>query len=191
MFTYLFFLTPELIYEMLPFGVLVAVLVQLGVLSKQNEITAFRACGVSLYRLAMPILLAGTLFAGALFAFDYYYVPGANVKQDALRDEIKGRPKQTYLRADHKWIMGHVAHLLLRVLRPSAGIMPGVNVFDLDPNTFRLQREIVAERAQWSPCTEDVGFRKRLELPLCRRLLQRLPILFERTGRRDPLALPT
>ena len=42
MFTYLFFLTPELIYEMLPFSVLVAVLVQLGMLSKQNEITAFQ-----------------------------------------------------------------------------------------------------------------------------------------------------
>ena len=31
------------------------------------------------------------LFSGGLFAFDFYYVPGANRKQDALRDEIKGR----------------------------------------------------------------------------------------------------
>ena len=69
MFTYLFFLTPEMIYEMLPFSVLVAVLVQLGVLSKQNEITAFRACGVSLYRLAAPILLGCTLFSGGAFRF--------------------------------------------------------------------------------------------------------------------------
>ena len=76
MFTYLFFLTPELIYELLPFSVLVAVLVQFGVLSKQNEITAFRACGVSLYRLAMPILVAARCSARGLFAFDHYYVPG-------------------------------------------------------------------------------------------------------------------
>jgi len=36
-----------------------------------------------------------------------YYVAGANRKQDALRDEIKGRATQTYLRPDRKWIMGY------------------------------------------------------------------------------------
>jgi len=151
MFAYLFFLTPELIYETLPFAILVAVLVQLGVLSKQNEITAFKACGVSLYRLAMPLLLAGTVFAGGLFAFDYYYVPGANLKQDAMRDEIKGRPKQTYLRQDHKWIMGHSRIYYYEYFDHAASIMHGVDVFDMDANTFRLKREIVAERGRWSP----------------------------------------
>ena len=43
---------PQTMERLLPFSVLVAALIQLGVLSKQNEITAFKACGVSLYRLA-------------------------------------------------------------------------------------------------------------------------------------------
>ena len=106
MFTYLFFLIPQLVYDLLPISVLVAVLVTFGVMSKQNEVTAFKACGVSLFRLAAPVLLVSTLFSGGLFAFDFYYVPGANRKQDALRDEIKGRATQTYLRPDRKWIMG-------------------------------------------------------------------------------------
>ena len=39
--------------------------------------------------------------------------------QDAIRNEIKGRPPQTYLRPDRKWIYGTgLAHLLLQVLRP-------------------------------------------------------------------------
>jgi LPS export ABC transporter permease LptG/LPS export ABC transporter permease LptF len=151
MFSYLFFLTPELIYETLPFAILVAVLVHLGVLSKQNEITAFRACGVSLFRLATPLLVAGLLFAGGLFLFDYYYVPGANLKQDAMRDEIKGRPKQTYQRADHKWIMGHSRVYYYEFFDHAAGVMHGVDVFDMDPDTFRLKRETVAESAEWSP----------------------------------------
>jgi len=158
MFEYLFFLTPELIYETLPFAILVAVLVHLGVLSKQNEITAFRACGVSLYRLAMPLLLAGMVFAGGLFLFDYYYVPGANLKQDAMRDEIKGRPKQTYQRADHKWIMGHSRVYYYEFFDHAAGIMHGADVFDMDPNTFRLKRETVAERGQWSPALKTWVF---------------------------------
>ena len=78
---------------------LVGVLVTFGVLTKHNEVTAFKACGVSLYRLAIPILVASIFLSGALFAFDHYYVPDANRRQDALRNEIKGKPLQTYLQS--------------------------------------------------------------------------------------------
>ena len=152
MFTYLFFLTPELIYETLPICVLLGVLVQLGVLSKQNEITAFKASGVSLYRLAAPILLGATLFAGALFAFDYSVVPTANLKQNALRDEIKGKAQQTWLRPDRKWIMGRGSRIYYyRYFDTQEKVMNEVYVFELEPKTFRLEREIIAERALWSP----------------------------------------
>jgi LPS export ABC transporter permease LptG/LPS export ABC transporter permease LptF len=151
MFTYLFFLAPQLIYSTLPISILVATLILFGVMSKQNEVTAFRACGVSLYRLAAPILIGSVLFSGGLFAFDHYYVPGANRKQDALRDEIKGRPKQTYLRPDRKWIMGQGSRIYYYEYFDTAEqTMGGVNVFELEPNTFRLERQILAERARWS-----------------------------------------
>jgi LPS export ABC transporter permease LptF len=102
--TYHFFLTPRLIYELTPFGVLTAVLVAFGILSKHNEVTAMKACGVSVYRLAAPILAAGVLLSAGLFAFDHYWVPEADRRQDAIRAEIKGRPAQTFLRPDRRWI---------------------------------------------------------------------------------------
>ena len=151
MFTYLFFLLPQLIVWMLPISVLVAVLVTLGVLSKQNEVTAFRACGVSLYRLAAPILIASTLCSGALFGFNYQYVPDANRKQDKLRDEIKGKPKQTYLNPDRTWIMGRESRIYYyKYFDPGEKVMVDVSVFELDPATFRLNRQIQAKRAVWS-----------------------------------------
>lgn len=152
MFTYLFFLSPQLIYKTLPISILVAVLVAFGVLSKQNEITAFKACGVSLYRLALPVLIGSTLFSGALFAFDFYYVPGANRRQDALRDEIKGHPKQTHRLADRKWIMGYDSRIFYyRYFDSTNKVMLDANVFELDPATFALRKQILAERATWSP----------------------------------------
>jgi LPS export ABC transporter permease LptG/LPS export ABC transporter permease LptF len=151
MFTYLFFLTPKLIYDTLPISVLVAVLVAFGVLSKQNEVTAFKACGVSLHRLALPVYIGSALFCAGLFLFDFYYVPGANRKQDALRDEIKGRATQTYLRPDRKWIMGYGSRIYYyRYFDTTEKVMEGVSVFELEPNTFRLTRQISAERARWS-----------------------------------------
>ena len=152
MFTYLFFLTPELVYKTLPVSVLVAVLATFGVMSKHNEVTAFKACGVSLFRLAIPVLLLATLLSGGLFAFDYYYVAGANRKQDALRDQIKGRaPAQTYL--NRTWKMGlNSSRIFYYRFFDNSGeesTMNEVSIFELDKNPFRLARQIFARRARW------------------------------------------
>ncbi len=150
--TYHFFLTPRLIYELAPFAVLTAVLVSFGILTKHNEVTALKACGVSVYRLAAPILVAGVILSGGLFAFDHYWVPEADRRQDAIRAEIKGRPAQTFLRPDRRWISGlHDRMYYYKYFDQAQHVMLGVNVFEIDPVSFRLKRHIAAERARWEP----------------------------------------
>jgi len=60
-FTYLFFLAPMLIYDSAPVSAMVAVLVTFGVMAKHNEVTAFKTCGVSLHRLAAPVLVSSLI----------------------------------------------------------------------------------------------------------------------------------
>jgi len=150
---YLFYLAPHLIYDSTPVSVLVAVLICFGLLTKYNEVTAFKACGVSLYRLSIPVLVAAAGLSVLLFAFDHYYVPGANQKQDALRNEIKGRPPQSSERPDRKWILGGKGSRIYyyKYFDPRQRVMAGVNVYEVDPSTFRLVRYIAAERAHWEP----------------------------------------
>jgi LPS export ABC transporter permease LptG/LPS export ABC transporter permease LptF len=156
---YHFFLTPKLIYDLTPISVLVTILITFGVLSKHNEVTAFKACGVSLYRLAIPILLASLLLSTGLFAFDHYYVPDANRKQDALRNKIKGRAEQTYLRPDRKWIYGQSSRIFYyKYINPIQKVMAGVNVYELDPANYRLTKHISAERARWEPTLQKWVF---------------------------------
>ena len=149
---YLFFLTPKLIYDFTPLSVLVAVLVTFGILTKHNETTAFKASGVSLYRLSIPVLLLSGMLSVGLFAFDQSYLPEANRRQDALRDEIKGRPVQTYLRPDRKWIFGVNNRIFYyKYFDPNENVMGGVSVYEFDPNSFSLTRHISAEKARWEP----------------------------------------
>lgn len=149
--TYHVFLTPKLIYDAAPVSVLAAVLVTFGVLSKHNEITAFKACGISLHRLAAPVLVASALISVALFVFDHYHVVKANRVQHAIRNEIKGRPVQTFLRPDRKWIVGRGPRIYYyRHFDPIETVMVGVSVYELDWDVFRLRRQIWAERARWS-----------------------------------------
>ena len=76
-----------------------------------------------------------------------------------MRDEIKGKPKQSWLRPDHKWKKGNGSRIYYYKYFDSAErMMEEVNVFELDPASFRLEREIVAERARWNPALKTWVF---------------------------------
>src|SRR5580658_3522871 len=94
--SYFRYLVPLMMYQLAPLATLVATLVTLAVLAKNNEVIAFKASGMSLYRLVLPLTLAGCVVAGSMFLLDDTFLPYANQRQDALRNQIKGRPPQTY-----------------------------------------------------------------------------------------------
>ena len=146
---YFRYLIPYLLYQLSPLGALVAVLVTLGVLSKNNEIVAFKASGISLYRIALPLLMAGVLLAGVLLIMDDTYLPYANQRQDALRNQIKGRPAQTYTRPQ-RWIFGENDKVYnYDFFDPTQKLFGGLSVIELDPATFQMRRRVYATRARW------------------------------------------
>ncbi len=152
MLDYLFHLAPKLIYDLTPIGTLVASLICFGILTKYNEVTAFKAGGISVHRLAMPVLVVSLLISGLLFAFDHYYIPEANRRQEMLRSEIKKKPVQTYLRPDRQWVYGKGSRIYnYRYLDPHAAMMSKVNVYELNPQSFHIVHQISADRARWEP----------------------------------------
>jgi len=152
---YLINLTPSMLYQITPLAVLVAVLVTFGVLNRNSEIIAMKATGISIYRLVVPVVGIAAILAVSLFLFDEFYLPQANRRQEALRNIIKGRPAQTVLHPEQRWIFG----------QPNAG-EPGrifyyqffdatqnefanLSVFEFDPSTFAITRRIFASRVYW------------------------------------------
>jgi LPS export ABC transporter permease LptF/LPS export ABC transporter permease LptG len=103
---YLLNLIPYILYNTTPLCVLVAVLITFGALNRSSELTAMKATGISIYRVIIPILVLCAAIAAGLFAFDQFYLPAANRRQESLRATIKGKPAQTFLRPDRKWISG-------------------------------------------------------------------------------------
>ena len=152
-FRYLFY---YLAYQLAPLACLVSVLITLGVMSKNNELVAFKAAGVSLYRIALPLIVIGVVFAGALLMFEETYLPFANQRQNELRNLIKGRPAQTYYTPSRQWIFGDSAGSVSKIYNyqvfdPDRSLLGGLNVFELDPQTFSLRRRVYASRAFWQP----------------------------------------
>jgi LPS export ABC transporter permease LptF/LPS export ABC transporter permease LptG len=147
---YFRYLTPYLLYQLAPLGALVATLVTIGVMSKNNEIVACKASGISLYRLAVPLLFAGMAIAATMIILDDTYLPYANQRQDALRNQIKGRPAQTY-RQPERWIFGENAKIYnYDLFDPAQNLFGGLSILEIDPGTFEIRRRVFASRAQWS-----------------------------------------
>jgi LPS export ABC transporter permease LptG/LPS export ABC transporter permease LptF len=162
---YLINLTPSQIYQITPLAVLIAVLVTFGVLNRNSEIVAMKATGISLYRLVVPILSIAAFLALALFLFDQLYLPQANRRQEALRSVIKGRPPQTFLHPEQKWIFGKrpltgepEKIFYYQFFDPDSNEFANISVFELDPSTFNLTRRIFARRAVWDPLTSSWRF---------------------------------
>jgi len=149
---YLLNVTPYfLYYPIAPMSMLLAVLVTFGLLSRSNEIIAIKATGISLYRIIIPVVVSSVMLAGVLFLSDQFYLPYTNKRQDELRNRIKGKPPQTYLRPDRKWIFGqHSDIYYYQLFDPDRDTFGGISVFQFDPHTLQITRRVSATRARWS-----------------------------------------
>lgn len=148
---YLLNVTPYFLYNVAQYGVLLTVLITLGLMQRYNELTALKATGMSIYRIIVPVLLAGALVAGGLFIADQFYLPHANKRQDALLNQIKGRPPQTYLNPSRRWIFGqHSTIYYYQFFDSDKNQFGNLSVFQFNPNTFQLVRRIYAGRARWA-----------------------------------------
>ena len=147
---YMINVAPYFLYNVTPLSILLAVLVTFGLMQRSNEITAIKATGISIYRIVVPVLVVCTMLAGGLFFFDQLYLPHANKRQDALRNEIKGKPPQTYLNPDRKWIFGQHSNIYYyQFFDPDRDQFGNLEVFQFDPANFQMTRRVYADRAHW------------------------------------------
>jgi LPS export ABC transporter permease LptG/LPS export ABC transporter permease LptF len=146
------FLLPQVIYLMLPLSILVATLVNFGLLTKSNQITAIKAAGVSLYRISVPVLMVAIVLSVGMFFLSEDFLPETNQQQDALRNQIKGRPPQTFYRPERQWIFGQSNRIYnYRFFDPDKNVFADLACFEFDPQSFHLTRRIYAVRAFWEP----------------------------------------
>ena len=71
-----------------PMAVLVAVVMTFGSLTTTSEMTVFRASGISLYRLMIPVLLAGLLLSFFVERFNNVVLPKSNYYAKSLMVDI-------------------------------------------------------------------------------------------------------
>jgi lipopolysaccharide export system permease protein len=87
---YFVYTLPSTLVLTFPMSMLLAVLLAMSRISGESELTAIRAGGVSLYRVAAPLVAIGLLASFVGFWFQEYVVPYASAKaNDILHNEIQ------------------------------------------------------------------------------------------------------
>jgi LPS export ABC transporter permease LptG len=144
---YLVFLTPHIMLLVVPMSVLLAVLIQFGILEKGSEVTAMKAGGWSLYRIALPAFLLASLLSAGMYFMQDYILPYANIRQDEMRNLIKGRPARTFSRP-RKWIFGERDRIFnYDWFVSNQDLFYGLNVYEVDLTTLVIRRRIYALQA--------------------------------------------
>jgi LPS export ABC transporter permease LptF/LPS export ABC transporter permease LptG len=152
---YLLNVSPYLLYSVAPLIMLLTVLITFGLMNRSNEITAIKATGTSVYRIVTPVLAAAAMLSAGLFFADQFYLPQTNKRQEALHNQIKGKPPQTYLRPDRRWIFGqHHDIYYYQFFDADRDQFANLTIFQIDPVSFAITQRIHAERAHWA---ENLG----------------------------------
>jgi len=104
---YFYFQTPQYVYFIVPLAALLSTLVTVGVLTKNSELIVMRACGISLYRSALPLLLVGLALSALLFQMQERVLAESNREAQRLNGIIRGWPTQTFsAMLSRRWIVG-------------------------------------------------------------------------------------
>jgi len=128
-----------------PMSVLIATLMAFGRLASDHEITALKATGVSIFRLILPVMLAGTVICIGMIAYNNWILPGFNYKSSLLRKTIYR--KQPTMQIEEGLFMLDVPGYVLNARKIQSGTqrMFGVTIFD--ESDRKVHTTIVADSA--------------------------------------------
>ena len=144
-------LVPQVFLDVTPMALMIAVLILLSVLERQNELTALKAAGISLYRLIVPILLIAAVSAAGLWVLGEIVVPDANREAKRLRDRITGHEAtRSYRSSDRQWLMSRDDETLYNFLRydSSSETLIRFTLFRIDED-MNLRSHLYTRRARY------------------------------------------
>ena len=142
---------PAISFQVVPFAVLVSTLLTLGLLSRSNEITALRSCGVSLMWMISPFLIFAAGVAIILLAFSSTIIPLASEKAEEVRlVQIEKKPEPLTVQAAQPWVRIGADELMhIGSIEVGGETLRDVRLFHFD-HGFRLDQIVEAAEANYT-----------------------------------------
>jgi lipopolysaccharide export system permease protein len=162
---YFLFKIPLVITQVTPPAVLAAVLVSLGAMSRHNEIVAFRALGVSLGQMALPLLVIAGVISGASLLWEETVVPYCSRKFQYVNVvEIRKRPQRSLL-SDHEiWYHGREGFYNIDYVDGARSTLHGLTIYRIDAS-FAPSSIVEVATARWNGVGWETSAASQREFP--------------------------
>jgi lipopolysaccharide export system permease protein len=147
---YVFLRTPWYVSNVLPLAYLLSVLLVLGRLTKQNEVIAMRAGGISLRQITQAILSIALVVSLFSFVWNEWVVPAAFTRAEKTRKiEIQKKDPKGVLSNQGIWVRGDDAFYQIDLFDRRMATLKGIRIFLLD-REFNLTGVVEADAARWT-----------------------------------------
>jgi len=158
---YFFYKTPYFAYFIIPIGGLIAALVTFGLLTRNSELIVMKACGISLYRAAVPLLILAVISGCMLFLLEENVLAASNRKWKTYRLIFQGMEPTTADMLNRGWVVSHDGRSIyhyrsFHLEKDPAGNVRRSDLYELsayrfDPDTWRMTDRSFARFVSYSP----------------------------------------
>ena len=146
----LVYLTPQFVYFVIPIAALLSVLVTFGLLSRNSELTVMKACGVSLYRASLSVILLSLGLSAVIFGLEQRILAQANRRAEIIDSKIRGRTPKVFDALNRQWIVGHQGAIYqLSYFDPERDEIARLTIYQPGPNPWSLAGAVTSERARF------------------------------------------
>jgi LPS export ABC transporter permease LptG/LPS export ABC transporter permease LptF len=157
MLEYFYYQTPQFVFLIIPLTILIGSMVTVGILTKNSELVVMQACGVSLYRAAVPLIALAALASGTMFMLQERVLPYSNRRAAAIRHVIRGGSPRTFDVVNRKWLVARDGSIYnYTYYDPRQHELNGLSVFEFNANHGGLKRRVYVSNATYEPGSGQV-----------------------------------
>jgi lipopolysaccharide export system permease protein len=155
---YFAFETPQLVYYIVPLSVLIGTLATIGALTRSSELIVMRACGISLYRVALPLLAMAAASSVLLFGLEEYVTASSNRRAADLEHQIRTGRSLTVNVLNRRWTTGRNGDIYhYDLFDPRRGELRNLWRYQFDQKDWRLTRITYVSSARFDPASMAPG----------------------------------
>lgn len=146
----------------IPMAVLPATLMTFGNLAGENEITAMKASGISLYRMMLPVVILASLLTVGMVLYNNQVLPESNHRLANLLSDIYKKQPTVEIK-ENVFIDAFEGYkIFVRTKDDKTGVVGDVRIFEYDPHGALL-KTVTAERGRLDYLEKDQILRFELE----------------------------
>ena len=149
MASYFLYTLPMIVAQAIPVSVLLATLLTFGMFSKNHELVAMKASGISMYRASVPVLSIAVVACLLVFILNEFVTPYTNQMARQIKlVEILKQKKTGVFKQNRVWFRAKNSIYSFTIFDPEKNTLKGISIHYFDPG-FALTKRIDSRSADW------------------------------------------